>query len=214
MNIQVALYFLSNAIVTLIVGGKFATKNKKSFKAFGVALIIDAFAFVLWTIGYLNQATLLTMITAGAIALLVSFLFFFRVPLYEEMSSKTRTNISILGAIALFVIFIIGKYSSNYAFVSTEGFLFFNLTPLVQMLYIFALIISVVPAVNLVASKFNGRYSSLILYGFLVQVAGGIMLITSTDVYTLYIVGWVIGIVNFILGGSLLLSKKIWQNVD
>lgn len=213
MNTQVALYFVSNVLATLIVGGKFATKNEKGFKTFGVALIIDALAFALWTVGYLNQTILLVMVTAGAIALLVSFLFFFRASLHE-VSSQTRMGLTILGVVALLAIFIVGRYSPNYAFISPEGFLFFNLTPFVQMLYIFALILAAVPAMNFVASKFNGRYSALVRYGFLVQVAGGVMLITSTDVNTLYAAGWIIGIVNLILWVTLLFSKKAWQGIN
>ena len=36
MNIQVALYFVSNVLATLIVGGKFATKSEKGFKTFAI----------------------------------------------------------------------------------------------------------------------------------------------------------------------------------
>ena len=212
MNTQVALYFISNVLATLIVGGKFATKSEKTLKTFGVALLIDALAFALWTIGYLNQSMLLIMVTAGAIALLVSFLFFFRVSLHD-VSPSAKTGLSILGIVALIAIFIVGHNSATSAFISPEGFLFFNLSPFVQLLYIFALIITAVPAMNFVASKFNGGYAALVRYGFLAEVAGGILLITSTDANSLYVAGWIIGVVNLVLWVTLLVSKKAWQNI-
>ena len=213
MNTQVALYFVSNVIATLIVGAKFATKSEKTLKTFGDALLIAALAFALWTIGYLSQSMFLIMVTAGAIALLISFYFFFRVSLHD-ISSNARMGFSILGIVVLLAIFIVGHYSATSAFISPEGFLFFNLAPFVQMLYIFALIIAAVPAMNYVASKFHGGYAALVRYGFLVEVAGGIMLITSTDTSTLYVAGWVIGVVNLILWVTLLVSKKAWQGIN
>lgn len=213
MSSKVVLYFIGNVLATLIVGGKFVTKNDKSLKTFGVALIIDALAFALWTIGYIHQDVLLVTVTAGAVALLVSFLLFFKSSLYEAPAS-TRMGLGVLGAVALIAIFIIGRYSTNSAFISPEGFLFFNLSPLMQMLYIFALVLAAVPAMNLAASKFNGWYSALVRYGFMAQVAGGIMLITSTDANTLYASGWVIGIVNLVLWLTLLMSKKAWQGIN
>ena len=212
MNTQVALYFISNVVATFIVGAKFATKSEKAFKSFGVALLINSLAFTLWTIGYISQANLLNLVTLGAIAFLVSLIFFFQTSLHNT-SSNVRMGLTLLGAITIMAIFIIGRYSPNYAFISPEGFLFFNLTPFVQMLYVFALIIAAVPAMNYVASKFNGGYLALVRYSFLVEVAGGIMLITSTDVNTLYVTGWIIGIVNLVLWVTLLFSKKAWQNI-
>ena len=122
---------------------------------------------------------------------------------------------TILGAVAVIGIFLVGKYSPNMAYISPEGLLFFNLTPLVQMLYIFALALTFLPLANIVASKFGSSYySALVQYGFIAQFVGGIILITSTDVRVLYITGWIIGIVYFVLWATLLFNRKAWLNTN
>lgn len=210
MNIQVVLYFVSNVLASLIVGSRFMAKKEKGFRTFGMALLMVALAFALWTVGYLDRSILSGMVTVGAIALLVSFFLLFRV-FVREVLPQSSMELSAFSILALISIFIVGRLSSNSAFISPEGFFFFNLTPFVQMLYIFALIITAVPTMNFVATKFKGGYASLVQYGFLIQIAGGVMLITSTDVSTLYATGWVIGIMNLVLGATLLFDKKVWH---
>jgi len=79
------------------------------------------------------------------------------------------------------------------------------------MLYIFALSLTTLPLIDLVASKFEGSYSALVRYGFIAQIVGGIMLITSNDVQVLYITGWVVGTIYFVLWTTLLFSHKAWS---
>ena len=111
-------------------------------------------------------------------------------------------------------IFYIGHIDPNYAYISPEGFFFFNLGPLIQMLYIFGLALATLPAIEIVASKFTSSYAALIRYGFIAEVAGGIMLLTSKDSQALYITGWIIGLVYLWLWTTLLFSKKAWFNIN
>jgi hypothetical protein len=53
----------------------------------------------------------------------------------------------------------------------------------------------------------------LLRYGLIVQVVGGIMLITNQDANVLYLTGWIIGIVYFALWATLLFDKKAWASV-
>jgi hypothetical protein len=213
MNSSVVLFFASNVLAAALLGAKFARKNDPVFKYFGFGLLFDALAFLMWTIGYINSGQLLSFVTFGAIAFLISVIIFLFASL-QSASANVRLWITICGVLAVVGIFFVGRYSENLAFISPEGLLFFNLTPLVQMLYIFALTLTFVPLIDLLASKFDGGYSSLVRYGFIAQLVGGIMLITSKDVQVLYIVGWVIGIVYLILCLTLLFSKKAWLKVS
>ena len=213
MNSSVVLFFVSNVVATVLLGGKFVRRNDPVFKYFGIGLLLDAIAFALWTIGYLNPEQLLSFVTFGAIAFLISLVVFFYASL-QQSSVSQRSLMTLLGAAAIVGIFFVGNQSANSAYISPEGFLFFNLTPLVQMLYLFAFAFATIPLIDLVASKFKSPYSALVKYGLIAQVVGGIMLITSKDVQALYITGWIIGIVYFVLWTTLLFNRKAWSSTN
>jgi len=210
MNSLVVLFFVVNALAATFLARKFMAKNDVTLKYFGVGLLLNALAFAMWTIGYVNAPQLLNFVTFGAIAFLVSLIVFLYASL-QKLSSGNRLLVTIVGTFAIIGIFFIGRASPAYAFISPEGLLFFNLTPLVQMLYIFALSFTILPLIDLVASKFEGPYSALVRYGFIAQVVGGIMLITSKDVQVLYITGWVVGAVYVALLTTLLFNQRAWS---
>ena len=214
MNSSVVLFFVSNVLATVLLGGKFVSRKDPLFKYFGIGLLLDAAAFAMWTIGYVNPEQLLTFITFGAVAFLVSLVVFLYASL-EQAPANTRLLVTVLGAVAVAGIFYVGRYvDPANAFISPEGFLFFNLTPFVQMLYTFALALITLPVIDLVASKFKAPYSALVRYGLIAEVVGGIMLITNKDAQTLYITGWIIGIVYFILWATLLFNRKAWSSTN
>lgn len=213
MNTSVLLFFVSNVLATLLLGGKFVVRKDPVFKYLGIGLLLDAVAFGMWTIGYVNSEQLLSFVTFGAIAFLVSLVAFLYASL-QEVPAGTRLWVTVLGAAAVIGIFYVGNNSATLATISPEGFLFFNLTPLVQMLYLFALAFVSFPLIGLIASKFKAPYSELVRYGFITQVVGGILLITNTDVQVLYITGWIIGIVYFVLWATLLFNRKAWSNAN
>ena len=214
MNSSVILFFVSNVLATVLLGGKFVTKKDPLFKYFGIGLLLDAAAFAMWTIGYVNPEQLLTFITFGAIAFLASLVVFLYASL-EQVPASTRLLVTVLGAVAVAGIFYVGRYvDPANAFISPEGFLFFNLTPLVQMLYTFALALITLPVIDLVASKFKAPYSALVRYGLIAEVVGGVMLITNKDPQTLYITGWIIGTVYFVLWATLLFNRKAWSSAN
>jgi hypothetical protein len=213
MNTSVALFFVSNVVATVLLGGKFAAKKDPIFKYFGIGLLLDAVAFALWTIGYLNPEQLLSFVTYGAIAFLASLVVFLHASL-QQTSTSQRSLMTLIGAAAIVGIFFVGNQSANSAYISPEGFLFFNLTPLVQMLYLFALAFVSLPLIDLVASKFRAPYSALVRYGLIAEVVGGILLITNQDVQVLYITGWIIGIVYLVLWATLLFNRKVWSGTN
>lgn len=210
MNSSVLAFFVTNVLAAALLGGKFAAKKDPVFRYFGIGLLFDAVAFAFWTLGYISPTILLNCITFGAIALLISLVFFLVASL-QEYSTGTRTLGAVIGAVAVVAIFFIGRSSPNLAFISPEGLLFFNLAPFVQMLYIFALSFTFLPLTEFIAAKFRAPYSALIRYGFITQFVGGVMLITSKDVQALYITGWVIGIVYLCLWLVLFFSKSAWN---
>jgi len=212
MNSLVVLFFAGNVLAAILLGRKFTSKSDSTLKYFGVGLLLNAFAFAMWTIGYVNSSQLLNFVTIGAIAFLVSLVVFLFASL-QKTSSNSRLIVTAIGILAIVGVFFVGRASTAYAYISPEGLLFFNLTPLVQMLYIFALSLTTLPLIDLVASKFEGSYSALVRYGFIAQIVGGIMLITSKDVQVLYITGWVVGTIYFVLWTTLLFSHKAWSKL-
>lgn len=210
MNIAVFLFFLHNVLATFFLGMKFKGRQDRALKFFGFALLLNAVAFAVWTFGIIRPENLLISVTIGAIIFLASLVFFLSASL-QKAQPTTRLLLTGLGVVAVLVIFYVGHIDPATAYISSEGFFFFNLGPLMQMLYIFALALATLPAVDAVASKFTSPYSVLLRYGFIAEVVGGIMLITSKDTQVLYVVGWIIGLVYLLLWTTFLFNKKAWS---
>ncbi len=211
MNFSVVLFFLNNVFATTLLGGMFTRKSDPVLKNFGIGLLLDAVAFAFWSAGVLFPNNLLTCITIGAICFLISLVFFVRAAT-QDMSARARSIMTGASIVAVCGIFFVGRYVAPAdAFISPEGFLFFNLTPLVQMLYIFALALASFPAIDAVSARLNRSVSNLVKYGLITEIAGGILLITITDTQVLYMAGWVIGLVYFILWTTLLFRKNAWS---
>jgi hypothetical protein len=119
----------------------------------------------------------------------------------------------VFGVFAVIGVFYIGHIDPVYAYISPEGYLFFNLGPLMQMLYVFVLALVALPAVDLIASKFKSPYSLIFRYSLIAQICGGIMLITSKDSPVLYGTGLIIGLVYLLLLITLVFNSKAWTNV-
>ena len=213
MNIAVLLFFIHNILATLLLGYKFFGRKDGTFKNFGIALLLDSAAFAVWTIAVLLKPTNLDQyVTIGA-AFFIASLVFLLITGTQNLKSGTRGLLVMIGVISGIAIFYTRTfiYPSAPAF-SPEGLFFFHLQPLVQMIYIFGLAITALPAIDVVASKFNHPYSALVKYGFIAEVVGGIILITSLDVQVLYIIGWIIGASYIVLWPTLIFSRKAWKS--
>lgn len=217
MNPFVLLFFLHNVLATVLLGGKFVSRREPVTKNFGIALLLDGIAFAIWSVAVaLKPANLETYVTIGVLFFIASLIAFLNAGT-QNMSPSARRSLLVLGVIAGAVVFYIRAfvYPSTPSF-STEGLFFFNPHPIVQMIYIFCLALTALPAIDALASMFRGIYSSLIRYGFIAEVVGGVILITSTNagsanVSALLLTGWIIGIVYFLLWTTLLFSKKAWS---
>lgn len=210
MNISVLLFFIHNVVATLLLGGKFVSRRDRVMKDFGIALLLNAVAFAVWTFGVMQPESLLTTVTIGAVCFLASLVFMLRAAV-QHTSANTRVLVTVVGIAAVLGIFYVGHSDPAAAYISPEGFFFFNLGPLVQMLYIFGLALAFLPAIDAVASKFKSSYAMLVRFGFIAEMASGIMLITSKDVQVLYITGWVISVVYVALWTTLLFDRKAWS---
>lgn len=215
MNILIVLFFIFNVFATAVLGGLFLKKGAGDhvFKTFGIALLINAVAFVIWSFGVIRPESLLTCVTLGTVAFLISLIFLFYTSVQKVHTAINRQLLIILSIIVVVGLFFIGHADPSFAYISPEGFLFFNLGPLMQMLYVFVLVITILPAINLVASKFKSIYSTIFRYGFIAQVCSGIMLMTTKDSQVLYITGWIIILVYFLLLITFLFSKKAWSDL-
>lgn len=215
MNISVILFFLFNVLATAVLGIKFAVKrDDKIFKIFGIALILNAIAFMIWSFGLIRPESLLTCVTLGTVTFLISLVFLFYVSIQKIESINIRRGLMALGAIVMLVVFYIGNIDPVYAYISPEGYLFFNLGPLMQMLYVFILALVALPAVDLIASKFKLSYSLIFRYSLIAQICGGIMLITSKDSQVLYVTGLIIGFVYLLLLITFIFNSKDWAKVN
>ena len=217
MNPSVLLFFLHNVLATVLLGGKFVSKRDPVTKNFGIALLLDGVAFAIWSVAVaLKPANLETYVTIGVFFFVASLIAFLNAGT-QNMSPSARRSLLVLGVIVGAVVFYIRAfvYPSMPSF-SAGGFFFFNPHPIVQMIYIFGLALTAIPAIDALASKFQGVYAGLIRYGFIAEVVGGVILITSTNagsanVSALLLTGWIIGLVYFLLWTTLLFSRKAWS---
>lgn len=215
MNISVVLFFLFNVLATAVLGIKFAIKrDDKIFKMFGIALILNAIAFGIWSFGLISPENLLTCVTLGTVAFLIFLVFLFYTSIQRVESINIRRGLMVLCVIAVLGVFYIGNIDPAYAYISPEGYLFFNLGPLMQMLYVFILALVALPAVDLIASKFKSPYSLIFRYSLIAQICGGIMLIASKDSSVLYVTGLIIGFVYLLLLITFIFNPKSWTKVN
>lgn len=211
MNLLVALFFLHNVLATAFLGGKFVSRNDNVLKSFGIALLLNCAAFAIWSFAVLTRhENLSTYVTYGVVFFISALVFLLNTGI-QDLKSDTRLKVLLAGSLLALVLFYLRTfvYPSNASF-STEGFFFFNIHPLMQMFYIFGLVITSLPAIYAVASKFKSYYASLIRLCFPIEVIGGIILITTTDSQVLYLTGWIMGIAYFALWSPLLFGRKAW----
>lgn len=217
MNSSVLFFFLHNVLAIFLLGGKFTSRRDPVTKNFGIALLLNGVAFAIWSAAVaLRPQSLEYFVTAGVVFFIASLILFLNAGT-QNLNSSTRKSLIVVGVLVGAVVFYIRAfvYPSTPEF-SSEGFFFFNPHPIVQMIYIFGLVLTALPAIDALASKFSGGYSALVRYGFAAEVVGGIILITSTNIgaansTALYLTGWIIGLVYFALWFTLLFSRKAWS---
>jgi len=213
MNISVLLFFLNNVFATLLIGSKFSLRKEREFKTFGIGLIFIGIAFVIWSLAVATQTlNLERYITWGGVFFIISLIFF----VFSSQESKLKQPLiwlSIFGGLILLYLraFV---YPSNPGF-SEQGFFFFNTHPVIQMFYIFALLLATIPAIDNVSQKLKSPYEKIFRYGFIIEVAGGIILLTSNinnpDTLALNITGWIIATVYLLLLSIFFFDKRVWE---
>lgn len=221
MNL-VLLFFVQSVVASLLLGLKFVSKRGMVFKNFGIALLLDAAAFLIWSFAVITKPVHVEQyVSFGTIFFIISLVFMLAAGT-QELSKKMQRTVMVLGVVVGATIFYLGgtpAFPSTPGF-SPEGFFFFNVHPLLQALYVFAFVLVAFPAIEAVASKFKGGMTEwLVRYGFAAQVAGGVVLITSLsstvgNTPALNFTGWAMGIVYLVLFLVLVLYKKAWSNVD
>lgn len=211
MNLLVILFFLHNVLATAYLGAKFFSINDSVLKNFGIAILLNCAAFAIWSFAALTRPENLSNYVTYGVVFFISALVFLLNTGIQNLKSDTRWKVLLAGSLLALVLFYVRTfvYPSNASF-STEGFFFFNVHPLMQTFYIFGLVITSLPAIYAVASKFKSYYATLIRLFFPIQVIGGITLITTTDSQVLYLMGWIMGIAYFVLWAPLLFSKNAW----
>ncbi len=216
MNTIVLVFFLHNVLATLLLGVKFTMQKDKTLKNFGIALLLDAVAFAIWSIAVATRPVNLEgYITAGVVFFIISLVFFLFSGV-QNMKPEHRQTMTwlavIVGLVVLYVRAFVYPSAPDF---SAGGFFFFNPHPVVQMLYIFGLVLAAIPAIDAVSAKFKAPFAGLLRYGLLAEVAGGIILLTSNisnpDTLALNITGWIIGAVYLILWATFVFNRKAWS---
>jgi len=212
MNILVLLFFIHNVLATTFLGIKFFGSKNRAFKNFGIAMLLNSLAFAIWTVAVVTRpANLEQVVTIGVIPFVISLVFLIICGV-DNFEKEIRTKLIGAGVAVVACLFLVRTfvYPSNPMF-TTDGYFFFNMHPIVQLVYVFGFVLTAVPAIFIISSKFKGIYAILVRYGFMAEVIGGIMLITNRDPQALLISGWVMGFVYFALWSTLLFNSKAWS---
>ncbi len=210
MNPLVVLFFLHTTLATALLGGRFLTKSVPFTHYFGIALLLDALAFAVWGLALIVPGALPVLVTIGAVSALISFVFFLKAGMVDLPTSIQYPS---LAAATAFVAatFYVGRYVfPTPKFISGQGFLFFNMHPFVQVMYITALLLTTFLAIERVGTVLRDRVSVLVKFLLVVQVIGTIVLITNVDTLSLLAVGWCMSLAYFALWTMLLFRKGIW----
>ena len=214
MNLLVALFYIHNVLATAFLGGKFFTRKDPVLKNFGTALLLNSVAFAIWSFAVITRPDNLAFYVTLGVSFFITALVFLLNTATQNLKSDMQTKIMVVGVVFGLLFFYLRTYvyPATPSF-SEEGFFFFNVHPIIQMCYIFGLLITTLPALNLVTSKFKSIFAPLIWFCFLIEIIGGIVLITTTDSQALYVSGLVMGTAYAILWLPLLLSKKAWTAI-
>ncbi|MEP7204769.1 MAG: hypothetical protein ABI716_01075 [Candidatus Saccharibacteria bacterium] len=219
MNTSVLMFFVFNVLAALLLGIKFFSKRNVVMKCFGVGLMLDSVAFAMWSLAvaiHPAPVDLEAYVLVGVVFFLLSLLAYLYAGI-QQLNPSARLLVMVLGAVAgLVILYARGFMFPSSPSFSNEGFFFFNPNPIMQMLYMFSLAFTALPAISALASKFKGIYAGVLGYGLIAQVVGGLMLITSTDASSsnstaLYITGWVIGIVYLVLLAAFVFTGEAWN---
>lgn len=211
----VILFFLHNVLATILLGFQFGSKQEPVFKYFGFGLLLDSVAFAIWSAAVIfKPADLETFVMIGALFFIASLVAFFAAAI-QHVSPKKRNRMliaaSVLGVAAFLTRTLV--YMGNPGF-SAEGLFFFNLHPVMQVVYVFALALAVLPAIDAVATRIKDPvFSNLVRYGFIIEVIGGIMLMMSTDLLVLTLSGCLISFTYFALWMMSFGRAKAWKEV-
>lgn len=210
MNPLVILFFAHTTLATALLGGRFLSKRIPFARYFGIALLLDAVAFGVWGTALVLPAALPVLVTIGAVSALISFVFFLKAGMVDLPTSIQYPS---LAAATAFVAatFYVGRYVfPTPKFISGEGFLFFNMHPFVQVMYIAGLLLTTFLAIEKIGTVVADRVSILVKFLLVIQVIGTIVLITNIDTLSLLVVGWCMGLSYFALWTMLLFRKGIW----
>jgi hypothetical protein len=210
MTILVLLFFAHATFAAAVIGARFLARGGTFAASFGIALLLDAMAFAAWGGALVLPDSLPILVTIGAALALVSFVFFLNAGA-SDMAGSLRMPVVIGGAVFVAATFVAGRYIfPTPKFVSPEGFLFFNLHPFVQLMYVTALVVAAFPAIEKAGTLFSGGMSTLVKFLLTLQVAGTIVLITNSDTASLFVAGLCMGLSHLALWTMLLFRKDIW----
>ncbi|PSO46480.1 MAG: hypothetical protein BRC24_01740 [Parcubacteria group bacterium SW_4_46_8] len=214
MNTAVLIFFFHNVLATFLLGGKFLSQESYRLRLFGIGLLLDGIAFLIWAFAIINQVqeSLEGDVFSGALFFLLSLLFFFFITI-----NLRSTYLYVLGGI----VFLILAGARIFALPSSpaiiEGFFFFNPHPFTEMFYILLMMLIAVPAIEVASREIPKLgFKNLFRYGFFTEVGCGIALLvtsvttvemlTPAKIMSLYLIGTIAGVMYFALWTIFLFS--------
>ena len=200
-NLSVLSFFLFGTFSFAVLSVFYLKQKDAPFRLFGLALVLIALAFAVWSyVVYARPANLELITTIGVAPFVLAFGVLFAVSA-SSLKGKHKIFVYIFSAlfVTLFALLRVFFYGSNPAF-DDKGFFYFNADPVILYLYVLAISFSILPAVYVLGRQIKNITLRIVMeLGFTLIAIGTIVLIISYDDWLQVINGWGMIIVLIIL---------------
>lgn len=211
VRVLVTLFFLHGAIASFITGQHFWLKKDRTVKFFGIALLFTGAAFLLWAFLVANMLNDLRILATAAAAFLILALYTYYVAGIQHLDdSASYLTALIVGAFGALGLFILRTFVyPAHLIITSSGFLLFDLKSIVKVAYVLAISISLLPAANALAGKFEQSVLSSLFKGCFTTIAiGGIILAVSKDTTLILFDGIAMSVAFLMLWITILFEGK------
>jgi hypothetical protein len=178
-------FFVLGGLLMLYTSIKFLVARNKTYKFFGLAILLDAIAFGIWAFIIGAQPDYLSTISGIGVIIFIASFFCYFLSLLSTLKAKAKLAAVVVAAIAFTTLIIIRFifYRSDPHFLDT-GLFVFAVEPIVTYIYVVIMSFSIMPAAYIIADKQKSAlFRNIIKFGFTLIVIGTTIILTTPDLY-------------------------------
>lgn len=214
MEIQIYIFFIFVTIAFLLSGILFKrNSNDTEVKKYGKGLVLSGVAFGVWTVAVISNPISITLnnyVSIGLIVFMVAQLI--NLNIVSSVLSSVNKKVFMTGSFILIIAtFVIRFFLPSSPEIIENGMIFFNPNDMVAFLEIVLIAGAMLSSAIVVSNKIsesNKISAKTLLISMIISVIGIVVLLTSTKIMLLTLVGWAIAVgVAMLLYSSIKLNK-------